>query len=51
MLSAVLTIQAQDAIPVSGGEAAGSGDTVSYSVGQLVYTTNIGSGTVTQGVQ
>jgi hypothetical protein len=51
MLCAVLTIQAQDAIPVSGGEAAGSGGTVSYSVGQLVYTTNTGSGTVSQGVQ
>jgi hypothetical protein len=51
MLCAVLTIQAQDAIPVSGGEATGSGGTVSYSVGQLVYTTNIGSGTVSQGVQ
>jgi hypothetical protein len=51
MLCAVLTIQAQDAIPVSGGEAAGSGGTVSYSVGQLMYTTNIGSGTVSQGVQ
>ena len=51
MLCAVLTIQAQDAIPVSGGEAAGSGGTVSYSVGQLMYTTNIGSGTVSQGIQ
>jgi hypothetical protein len=51
MLSAVLTIQAQDAIPVSGGEATGSGGKVSYSVGQLVYTTNTGSGTVSQGVQ
>ena len=52
MLCAVLTIQAQDAIPVSGGEAAGSGGTVSYSVGQLLSNMNIGSnGTVTQGVQ
>jgi hypothetical protein len=52
MLCAVLTIQAQDAIPVSGGEATGSGGTVSYSVGQLLSNMNIGSnGTVTQGVQ
>jgi hypothetical protein len=41
----------QDAIPASGGAAIGSGGTVSYSVGQLMYTTNIGSGTVSQGVQ
>ena len=41
----------QDAIPASGGAAIGSGGTVSYSVGQLMYTTNIGSGTVSQGIQ
>tara|TARA_B110000971_G_C20039988_1_gene517418 strand:- start:1807 stop:2277 length:471 start_codon:yes stop_codon:yes gene_type:complete len=35
----------------SGGVANGSGGSSSYSVGQLVYTTNTGSGTVTQGVQ
>ena len=52
MLCAVLTIQAQDAISASGGEATGIGGTVSYSVGQLVNNMNIGSnGTVTQGVQ
>jgi hypothetical protein len=33
MLCAVLTIQAQDAIPVSGGEAAGSGGTVVIQLG------------------
>ena len=52
MLCAVLTIQAQETIPTSGGEATGSGGTVSYSVGQLLSNMNIGSnGTVTQGVQ
>ena len=52
MLCVVLTIQAQDAISASGGEATGIGGTVSYSVGQLLSNMNIGSnGTVTQGVQ
>lgn len=41
----------QDAIPASGGDATGSGGAFSYSVGQLVYTTATGSGTVSQGVQ
>lgn len=48
-------IQAQDtheAVSTSGGNASGSGGTVSYSVGQIVYTTNSGTnGTVSQGVQ
>ncbi len=41
----------QETIPTSGGDATGSGGSSSYTVGQLVYTTNIGSGTVSQGVQ
>jgi len=47
------SIQAQNAIPASGGNASGSGGTVSYSVGQIVYTTNtsVSSGSVAQGVQ
>ena len=45
-------LRAQDAIPTSGGNASGSGGTVSYTVGQVVYTTNTGSnGSVLQGVQ
>ena len=45
-------LQAQEAIPASGGSASGSGGSVSYSVGQLVYTTSTGSnGSVAQGVQ
>jgi hypothetical protein len=42
----------QEAIPASGGMATGTGGTVSYTVGQVAYTTVISSsGTVTQGVQ
>jgi hypothetical protein len=45
-------IHAQVAIPASGGNASGSGGSVSYSVGQVVYNTNTGNnGSVTQGVQ
>ena len=47
-----LGLQAQDAVLASGGDAAGSGGTVSYSIGQVTYTSidNI-NGTVNQGVQ
>ena len=46
-------LQAQEVTPASGGIAFGSGGTVSYSVGQIVYTTNSGgaNGSVAQGVQ
>lgn len=48
----VLTIQAQETIAVTGGNASGSGGSVSYSYGQVVYTTNTGTnGSVAQGVQ
>ena len=58
-LSAVLLLglgltglQAQTSVNASGTNASGSGGTVSYSVGQVVYTTNTGaSGSVAQGVQ
>ena len=44
--------QAQEAANVSGGDATGSGGTLAYSIGQVVYTTNIGNtGSVTRGVQ
>jgi hypothetical protein len=44
--------QAQVSANASGGDATGSGGTVAYSVGQVVYTTNIDApGTVSQGVQ
>jgi hypothetical protein len=45
------SIYSQETIPTSGGDATGSGGSSSYSVGQLVYTTNTGGGTVSQGVQ
>lgn len=45
-------LQAQEVIPASGGNASGSGGTMSYTVGQLVYITVTGSnGSVVQGVQ
>jgi hypothetical protein len=52
MLCVALTINSQEAIPSSGGEGKGISGTVSYSVGQLVYTTNSSSnGKLKQGVQ
>lgn len=53
LLSLRLTgLQAQEAIPASGGNASGSGGTASYTVGQVVYTSNTGTnGSVAQGVQ
>jgi len=45
-------LQAQEAKITAGGNASGIGGTISYSVGQLVYTTLIGTnGSVQQGVQ
>lgn len=45
-------VQAQESVNASGGDATGSGGTVAYSVGQVVYTANASaSGTVSQGVQ
>lgn len=45
-------LYAQEAVPSTGGEGSGTGGTVSYSVGQVVYTTNTGTnGSVAQGVQ
>jgi hypothetical protein len=43
---------AQETISTAGGNATGSGGNVSYTIGQLVYTTNSGSnGSISQGVQ
>jgi hypothetical protein len=45
-------VQAQESVPAAGGEAMGSGGSSSYTVGQVVYTTNTGNnGSVAQGVQ
>ena len=47
-----VAIQAQNSIPATGGNAAGTGGTVSYTIGQLVYTPISGeTGMVSQGVQ
>ncbi len=49
---ALTTLQAQEVKPASGGDASGNGGSVSYSVGQVTYTTNTGTnGSVSQGVQ
>src|SRR5690606_24040659 len=46
-------LQAQESINGTGGSALGNGGSVSYSVGQVVYTanTNTSGSSVTQGVQ
>lgn len=45
-------LHAQESSSATGGKATGSGGTASYSVGQVVYTTNTGTnGSVAQGVQ
>ena len=42
----------QESVNASGGDATGSGGTIAYSIGQVVYTTHTGStGSVAQGVQ
>jgi hypothetical protein len=46
------TLPAQQTIASSGGNAAGNGGTVSYTIGQVAYIINASSsGTVTQGCQ
>jgi hypothetical protein len=45
-------LHAQETLPATGGEASGSGGTISYTVGQIVYSTNTGTnGSEAQGVQ
>lgn len=42
----------QETVPASGGDAEGSGGASSYTVGQIVYTTNTGdNGSIAQGIQ
>ena len=49
---ATIGLFAQSQTTASGGEASGSGGTVSYTVGQTAYQTNVGTGgTVTEGLQ
>lgn len=45
-------LSAQQALPATGGEASGSGGTVSYTVGQLNYTTqSTANGILSSGLQ
>lgn len=46
------TVHAQEAIITSGGNASGSGGSVSYTVGQMVYSTHMGTNAnVSEGIQ
>ena len=48
----LIFVNAQNVIPSSGGNIIGSGGNVSYSVGQIVHTTNSGiNGSSAQGIQ
>jgi hypothetical protein len=48
----IAIVQGQQTIPATGGNASGSGGSVSYTVGQILSSTISGSnGTVIQGVQ
>ena len=52
LCSGMIMLQAQQVVTTSGGNASGSGGSVSYSVGQVVYTKNSGTnGSSAQGVQ
>lgn len=52
LLCVTNSIFSQQSVAASGGGATGSGGNYSYSVGQLLYTTNSGSGgTISQGIQ
>jgi hypothetical protein len=45
-------VNAQETVTASGGDASGSGGTISYSIGQTLYTIHLGSeGSVAHGVQ
>lgn len=52
LVSFSFSATAQQSVTASGNNAAGSGGSTSYSVGQVVYTTNSGTnGNLAQGVQ
>tara|TARA_B100000809_G_scaffold248451_1_gene278576 strand:- start:1674 stop:2123 length:450 start_codon:yes stop_codon:yes gene_type:complete len=52
LVSGYVNIHAQENVTSAGEESSGAGGTVSYSLGQINYTTNTGSnGSVSQGVQ
>jgi len=48
----IVGLHAQESTPSSGGEAIGEGGSVSYTVGQVAYSTHTGTtGSVSEGVQ
>jgi hypothetical protein len=52
LFAASICVKAQEAVVTTGGEASSETGSVSYTVGQVVYTTSTGtSGSVAQGVQ
>ncbi|MEZ7931284.1 MAG: T9SS type A sorting domain-containing protein [Flavobacteriales bacterium] len=52
LLLGIGTLHAQEAVTTSGGNSTGAGGTVSYSLGQVIYTTNNGANvSIAQGVQ
>ena len=51
LVFAFTAASAQDAVPAAGGDASGLGGSAAYSVGQVVYTSVSGTGSVNQGVQ
>jgi hypothetical protein len=52
LLLGLTGLLAQESVNASGGNASGTGGSVSYSVGQIVYTTYTGTnGSVAEGVQ
>lgn len=52
LLLGLTQVNAQEAVVTSGGNASGTNGNVSYTVGQTIYTTNLGTnGSVAQGVQ
>lgn len=52
LLLGLTRLSAQESVNATGANASGNGGSASYSVGQVVYTTNTGTnGTVAQGVQ
>ena len=52
LIACGLTIQAQNAIPATGGTASGSGGSVSYTIGQVASQALEGTtGSIAQGVQ
>jgi hypothetical protein len=52
LLLALMPTKAQETVPATGGTASGNGGSVTYTVGQVLYITILGTnGTVIQGVQ